>query len=398
MTKAFCISTLLSVALLAGCVAPTPLRLDAASAPMRMFSENGQVQITVKARKGQRPRDIGRKIRQISPLDVQVISVPRADLEKTLKSLSQDKAVQYAQPCSVVKAMQEAPNDPLFTQQYAPRVTKAVEAWPVSRGGGVSIAIVDTGIDPEHPDLKRKLKPGFNALDQGSDVRDENGHGTHCAGIAAASTNNGVGIAGIAPDASILPVKALGRSGQGSDATVAEGIVWAADHGASIISLSLGTPDDTQVLKEACEYALKKGAFLVAAMGNAGNDQRSYPAAYPGVMAVGATGEEDQAADFSQYGDWISVSAPGVAIYSTFPTYAVELSDYGFPQDYAAIDGTSQATPIAAGVAALLKAKHPGLTAAQLKQKIESSADPVGAAGFDIHFGHGRINALRALS
>lgn len=397
MTKALCISTLLSVALLAGCVAPASLRLDTTASPMRMFSENGQVQITVKARKGQRPRDIGRKVRQISPLDVQVISVPRADLEKTLKSLSRDKAVQYAQPCSVVKAMQ-APNDPLFSQQYAPRLTKAVEAWPASRGQGVSIAIVDTGIDPEHPDLKRKLKPGFNTLDQGVDVRDENGHGTHCAGIAAAATNNGVGIAGIAPDASILPIKSLGRSGQGSDATVAEGIVWAADHGASIISLSLGTPDDTQVLKEACEYAIKKGAFLVAAMGNAGNDQKSYPAAYPGVMAVGATGEEDQPAEFSQYGEWISVSAPGVAIYSTFPTYTVELNDYGYPQDYAAIDGTSQATPIAAGVAALLKAKYPKLTAAELKQKIETSADRVGGSGFDIHFGHGRINALRALS
>ncbi|HEY9765642.1 MAG TPA: S8 family serine peptidase, partial [Chroococcales cyanobacterium] len=190
----------------------------------------------------------------------------------------------------------------------------------------------------------------------------------------------------------------LGPGGNGSDAGVAEGITWAADHGAEIISLSLGGPEESKVMKDAVDYAAAKGTLVVAAMGNAGNGEKSYPAAYPGVLAVGATDEKDEAAEFSQYGEWISVSAPGVAIYSTFPTYKVDMNEYGYPQNYAALDGTSMATPAVAGLAALVKSMYPGLDAAGIRKRIEKSADDRGDTGFDAHFGHGRVNALRALS
>ncbi len=287
-----------------------------------------------------------------------------------------------------------APN----SQQYAPQITRAEEAWSISTGQGQVIAIVDSGIDPGHPDFAGRIAPGWNTVDNTNDDRDDYGHGTHCAGIAAAYASGPNGVMGIAPGATLLPVKALRADGSGSNSSVAGGITWAADHGATVISLSLGGPADSKVLDDAVAYALGRGCSVVAAMGNAGDHVKSFPAAIPGVIAVGATDRDDRIASFSQYGNWNSVSAPGVGIYSTFPTYHVTLNDEGLSENYASLDGTSMATPAVAGAVADIRAARPHLLPVQIKAILQDSADKVaGRTDFDPHYGYGRIDVLAAL-
>lgn len=387
-----------------------------AEADLQLYRQAGRAQLVIK----RRPDALGafnasqyglQAVRYVSGLDVRVASVPVEMLNLTLERLRKDRHVLYAEPAVKVKAFDlpsEAPregmasenlqiNDPLYAQQYAPQLTRAAEAWKRSAGRGVTIAIVDTGVDPGHPDLRANLLPGYNTLTRTANFRDDNGHGTHCAGIAAAQAGNREGITGIAPQAKILPVKVLAADGGGSDASVAEGIVWAVDRGATIINLSLGSHHESRVMRDAVAYAIGKGAVVVAAMGNDGINEKSFPAAFPGVIAVGASDARDAIADFSQWGNWISVAAPGVGILSTMPTYKVDANQYGYPMRYGRMDGTSMATPAVAGLAALLKSVNPKATPAQVKARMERSADRVGGQAFNPYFGHGRINAAAAL-
>lgn len=398
---------------LVGCgVNPTALKGATAKVSERaqVYSVNGEARLVIKRRPGVEAVQVSgvRPVRSLNALGVQVASVRLANLDSALSALRSDPSVIYAQPSYRVKAfglpttgfkgLSFGLNDPMFGQQYAPQTIRATEAWSVTRGAGVTVAVVDTGVDTTHPEFQGRIVEGYNATTRNGNAKDDNGHGTHVAGIVAAAANNGAGMVGIAPEAKIMPIKVLEADGSGSDAGVADGIVWAADHGAQVINMSLGGPGESKVLADAVEYALKKGVAVLAAMGNDGSNEKSYPAAYPGVLAVGATDDKDAAADFSQWGEWISVSAPGVQILSTFPTYKCNLNEYGFPQDYAVLDGTSMATPAVAGLAALVKARYASLTPAQLKARLEKAADKVPAAsGFDPHFGFGRINAPRSL-
>lgn len=427
----------LSLAALAGCGAPTGSTAIGLSAYGKinngtLYTRNGVAQVLIKRRQGavssmnysamgMRPMAIGRGL---SNLGWQMMSVPAGKVGDALKALGSDRSIVAVQPNlkrqliqpkgfadvdvpSVVDSLfpgitggraMTQPNDPLFSKQYAPQITKAVEAWSDSTGKGVITAIVDTGVDSTHPDLKAHMVGGWNTVDNNNNAMDDHGHGTHCAGITGSLANNKEGIAGIAPETTIMPIKVLGGDGSGSDETVANGIIWAADHGAKVISLSLGGPGESQVLGEAVAYALKKGAAVIAAMGNDGTNEKSYPAAYPGVVAVGATNKLDKVANFSQYGDWISVSAPGVSVLATFPTYKVAMNDYGFPMKYATLDGTSMATPAVSGAAAVIRAKFPALDPAQIKARLEKSADKVsGQADFDQRYGFGRLNVLKAI-
>lgn len=337
----------------------------------------------------------------------------------TAQQLSQNPNVLYAEPNYLIKidpnetkgtpglpsAPKPAafPNDPMFDQEYVHRNVQSQAGWANFKGNkDFVLAIVDTGVAADHPDLKAKLLPGYNTVDNNEDSDDYNGHGTHCAGSASAITNNGVGVAGIAPEAKILPVAVLSRSGSGSYASVANGIIWAADHGAKVISMSLGGPRGSQVITDAVQHALSKDAMLIAAMGNSahGSDanpipRKSYPAAEPGVMAVGATDVNDKIARFSQAGEWHSVSAPGVDILSTFPLRKTSMPA---KDGYGSISGTSMATPAVAGLAALVRAKWPQLNAAQVEAHIEATADDLGPTGYDILYGHGRINVAKAMT
>ena len=257
------------------------------------------------------------------------------------------------------------------------------------------IAIVDTGVQMNHPDLANKMVSGYDFFNNDSDPSDDNGHGTHCAGIAAAQVNNGAGIAGIAGwngDASatdssntqVMPVKVLGADGSGTTSGVADGIIYAADHGAKVISLSLGG-GGTITLQNAVNYAYNKGCVIVAAAGNSGSSGMSYPAGYSNVISVASTDATDTLSYFSNYGFWVKVAAPGENIASTYTG-----------SNYATMSGTSMAAPLVAGEAALIRSHNPALTNAQVEAFIVNNTDAYTPyAGRTI--AGGRVNVYRAL-
>jgi thermitase len=285
-------------------------------------------------------------------------------------------------------------NDPRVGEQHALALVATAEAHRVSEGSPRTIlAIVDTGVDHRHPDLATRdgkasrVVKGEDFVNLDGDPMDRNGHGTHCAGIAAATARNGLGIVGQAPGVAILAVRVLGDNGAGSDAAVAAGIVHATDRGAGVISLSLGGPEAVKVIDDAVAYARARGVLLVAAMGNEGKERRSYPAANAGVLAVGATTAGDDLAAFSNTGPWLALVAPGEGTLSTLPG-----GGYGLKS------GTSMATPCVAGVAALVRDQRPDWSPEAVRAHLERTADDRGAPGFDPRFGHGRLNAGRALT
>ncbi|GIV06977.1 MAG: hypothetical protein KatS3mg017_0179 [Fimbriimonadales bacterium] len=297
------------------------------------------------------------------------------------------------------------PNDPLFTQQWGLTRIQAVQAWAIWQPQRtVFIAILDTGIDATHPDLIQKVRRhsngsiyGYNSMLNNAHTHDGHGHGTHCAGIAAAHTHNGVGIAGVAawnPSLAsthtvvqLMPVKVLNDQGFGSFADIARGITWAADNGAHILSLSLGGTTGTHQLHDAVNYAWSRGCLVVAAAGNNGTNAPFYPAFYENALAVAATDSNDTLTSFSQYGAWVDIAAPGQAILSTVPGGG-----------YEAWSGTSMACPHVAGAAALIWSHVPNLSNQQLRQALEHNTDPYQPYWFSgIGEGKGRLNLQRAL-
>jgi thermitase len=259
-------------------------------------------------------------------------------------------------------------------------------AWAVTTGSPrVRVAVVDTGIDARHPDLRGRVLPGRDLVNGDDDATDDNFHGTHCAGIVAAGRDNG-GTVGVAPAVSLLPVKVLDAKGSGTLSQVAAGIVWAADQRPAVLSLSLGTDQPSQLLADAVRHAQARGALVVAGTGNRGHDKPFYPAVLPGVLAVGATGKDDVRAPFSNYGSHVGLTAPGRDILSTIPD-----------GKWARMSGTSMATPHVAGLAALLASHRPTLDAAGLRARLEATAVDLGRPGRDDDHGVGRIDAARAL-
>jgi thermitase len=355
---------------------------------------------------------VGESVGQQPALQVHRVALrPGVSVAEAVAFLRRQPGVRFAEPNYILRAT-ATPNDSAFGNQWAVRKIQADRAWELWQPRSpVIIAIVDTGIDNTHPDLTNKIYRdalgivGYDALaDQRSDGLDGHGHGTHCAGIAAAQINNGTGIAGIAGWNSVagltdttytllMPVKVLDAKGEGSDASVASGVTWAADHGAQVISMSLGGQDYSQTLDDAVQYAVGKGCLVVAAAGNKGTTDKFYPAADANVLAVAATNSSDTLASFSTYGDWVPVSAPGDSIFSTTPTYTV-----AWPKNYATASGTSMATPHIAGEAALLLAQNPGLSSRQVIDLILANVDPYTPyQSRTLAPGAGRINVYRAL-
>lgn len=332
----------------------------------------------------------------VPQIDVHVMSFPaNVDEHALLASIKADPVVAYAEVNAVATASY-IPNDPGYPNQWGLDKIKAPRGWDINSGSSeIVIAIVDTGADPNHPDLVSKSLPGWNfdAFSPGyntADTTDNNGHGTHVAGIAAALTNNSVGIAGACPNCVFMPIKVLDWSGNGTYDAVASGIIYAADHGARVINLSLGGSAPSQTLQDAVDYAYNQGALVVAAAGNDGTNTVTYPAAYPNVMAVAATDSADQRASFSNYNTYISVAAPGVDVYSTYWT--------SNGSSYAYKNGTSMAAPFVSGLAGLLLSQDGSRTNATLREMIQNTADDVNIAGWDQYTGYGRINVARALS
>lgn len=319
------------------------------------------------------------------------------DLTEKLESLKTNESVEFIEP-NYKFSTSYTVNDPKTKEQNGLAIANLPKAWDITMGDPkVIIGIVDTGADLNHPDLKNKLITGYNVLTQGkTPPKDDNGHGTHCAGIAGAETDNRIGVAGTAPKCKIMPVKALDAKGTGDIFNVALGIIWAVDHGAKVVSLSLGGPKN-ETVKRAVDYALMKNTVVVSAMGNDGKNVKAYPAALPGVISVGSIDFDKRRSDFSNYGDWISVVAPGSMIMSTLPTYTTTMTEFEKEKGYDYLDGTSMACPMVAGVAALVLSRNPDYTPAEVKERIESTATDLGTKGFDTQYGHGLINAAKAV-
>ncbi len=336
---------------------------------------------------------------------IYVLTLPSELIPATvMQILSQNIMVDYVE-MDAFGTGAELPTDPEFVQQWglnndgqnSGRVdadVDAPEAWDITHGLTTTVvAVIDTGVDLDHPDLVGKLVPGYNYVNQNNNPQDDNGHGTHVAGIIAAEMGNGIGGAGICPNCKIMPLKALDRTNQGYYSAWSASIVYAVDHGASVINMSLGGVAYSQVLSDAVRYAYAAGVPIVAAMMNDGQNRVYYPAAFPEVVAVGATDNLDQRASFSNYGNHIDLVAPGANIYSTV-----------WNDGYGMMNGTSMATPLVAGTIGLLRSVYPGYSIESLRDILQRSADDqVGAvaedvAGWDPYFGFGRLNAARALT
>ena len=280
------------------------------------------------------------------------------------------------------------PNDTLYAEyQWNLPQIETEQGWNWNKGSrDMVVAVIDTGVQADHPDLKGRLVKGVNIVDPSASPEDDVGHGTHVAGIIAAQVNNNEGVAGLTWFTKIMPVKALDNTGAGSTYSVAEGVIWAADHGANIINMSLGNYAEAQFLHDAIQYAADKGVLVVAASGNDNTDRPGYPAAYPEVLAVAATDPGGAKAEYSNYGDYIDVAAPGTSIASTYPG-----------SRYAALSGTSMAAPHASALASLIRAANPGLSNAEVMDLLRNTAQDLGDQGKDPYFGYGQIDIRKAL-
>jgi thermitase len=299
--------------------------------------------------------------------------------------------VRYAQGNTTYHALGTA-NDPLFSQQWGLPDIGAPKAWDSSEGSGVAIAIIDTGIDSTHQDLAANVVLYRNYVTPGASAADDEGHGTHVAGIAGAVRNNSLFGAGTAPKVKLYAFKVLDSSGSGSDSAIASAIRDAVDFTpCRILSMSLGGPaggSGDVVLQDAITYAQSKGAIVIAAAGNDGSTALSYPAAMPGVIGVGAVDSADVLASFSNRGPSDEdIVAPGVGILSTTRGNAS-----------ASWSGTSMATPFVSGAAALVWSAHPELSATQVTNLLLSTAQDLGSAGVDSLYGHGLVRPDLAIA
>ncbi|MDX6407723.1 MAG: thermitase, partial [Gaiellaceae bacterium] len=337
---------------------------------------------------------------------------PGASVAAKVAAYSALRSVVYAEPNYVAHASLAAPNDPSYTADWGMGKIGAVQAWTVYPGaytstGGVPVAVVDTGVQATHPDLSGRVQTGLGAdclislasCTAGS-AADDNGHGTHVAGIVGAATNNAVGVAGVAYSSPIIPVKVLNSNGSGSYDAITNGIAWAVLKGAKVINMSLGGGGFSQTLCDAVTNAINKGVLVVAAAGNNGSSAASYPAACPGTVGVAATDSNEGSPSWSNYGSPnVFVSAPGASIYSTY-----------FGSSYSTLSGTSMASPFVAGLAALLFGQVPLRTPADVKKILATTsskvggvtygADPYGTCAgctWNQDYGYGRIDAAGAL-
>lgn len=345
---------------------------------------------------------------ELAALHVRVLEVAAGTEEAAMAALQANPAVEYVErdyrmrliepvranpmpPSWPLPAWDDfVPNDPNFGLQWGLGRISAPQAWGLTQGCAeeVVIAILDTGIDQDHPDLAAQVVANVNFSDSDT-VDDVYGHGTHVAGIAAAITNNGIGVAGTTFNCKLMNVKVLADDGTLESSWAAQGIVWAADHGAKVINMSFAGASGSKTLRSAVQYAARKQVVMVAATGNDSDNQRSYPAAYREVIAVGGTNQDDERWESSSYGaKWVDVAAPAVDIYSTGPNHP---NAFGL-QDYGTLSGTSMATAFVSGIAALVASQPSGNS---VRRRIEHSTDRVPGTGR--LYRYGRVNLFRAL-
>lgn len=346
---------------------------------------------------------------KIEAVNLTVVEVPKGREDEIIRQIENEPIVGSVGRDDAVQILYK-PNDTDYglqwgfknTGQAIRNVTGKVNAdvgiesaWDVTRGNGVKVAILDSGINMSHPDLAAKViaQKVFTT----TTIEDNNGHGTHVAGIIGATTNNAFGVAGTCPDCKFVIGKVVSDNGVGPTSLTIEGITWAADQGAKVINLSVGTKASTisqtniTNYETAITYAMQKGAVVVAAAGNENSSEFFYPAANPNVVSVGATTNKDEKAAFSNYGSFVKVAAPGKDIYSTLPNHANSrnILNYGYSS------GTSMAGPIVSGIAALVWTTQYGTSPTSVINRIYSTADKI--AGTGQYWTHGRVNAAKAV-
>ena len=327
----------------------------------------------------------------------ELVSTEGRPVEAVIAELSADPAVEYAEPNYVVQlAAPIAVNDPQTSGQYSLDKMRVRDAWSLEQGGTGVVAVLDTGVMASHPDLVGRVLPGYDFVNGDTNAGDDNGHGTWVSGIIAAKPNDGYGIAGISWSDKILPVKIMNGAGQGDTADLTSGIVWAADHGATVINMSVGGFPHSQYVQDAVNYAWNKGVVLVGAAGNNRRAESFYPASFANVVSVTATQVNDEFSHWSSYGPAVDVSAPGSSVLTTNCTTCT-YADHDSWGSHTYISGTSFATPNVAGVVALIRARYPTYTPSQVVARLIATVDDLGYAGWDNHYGRGRVNAYRAV-
>jgi hypothetical protein len=320
---------------------------------------------------------------RISQLDIRLVHVPEERLSAVFEALSHHPNIAFAEP-DYIFPPDTVPNDTYYSSAWHLPKVDAPTAWDSTTGSSnVIIAILDTGVESSHPDLAPKLVGGWNFFDDNSDTRDVWGHGTAVAGTAAACSNNGLGVAGLAWGCRLMPIRVTDTNAYGYLSAMARGLTYAADHGARVANLSFRV-SGSATLSNAAQYFQSKGGVVTVSAGNEAVFDDSPED--PSVLTVSATDANDALASFSNTGNNVDVSAPGVNILTT----AVGGS-YGFGT------GTSFSAPIVAGVAALVISANPSLSGQQIQNIIRTSADDLGAPGWDSIFGSGRVNAARAV-
>ncbi|MGD6803427.1 S8 family serine peptidase [Rossellomorea vietnamensis] len=313
------------------------------------------------------------------------MEVPKGqEMEGFLKSLQKNEDVVFAEEDHIIK-LAHTPTDPYYSLQWHHETIESEAAWNLTKGSSdVVVAVIDDGVDTAHPELSDKIVSPYDAV-YNTATNSKGDHGTHVAGTIASSMDNGIGLAGVAPSASIMPIDVfVGDSAYSSD--VIDAIYYAVENGADIINMSLGSDTSSYYYNQAVQYAYNSGVVVIAAAGNDNTSTPSYPASYPNVISVASTNEYDFKSSFSNYGSYIDIAAPGSGIYATYP--------YG---SYGSMSGTSMASPVVAGVAALILANEPGLTNDQVAQRLYDTADDLGVSGKDSFYGNGRVNARKAV-
>ena len=323
---------------------------------------------------------------EIQQLRIKRIKVPSHVIETVREALSHNPHVEFIEN-NFLAEPSTTPNDSYYPSQWHLPKINAPSGWDITSGSeSMPIAIIDSGVDPDHPDLAGKLITGYNFLGSNTDTHDVLGHGTAVAGTAAAMTNNITGVAGIACDNPIMPLVVLNSSDYASYYDISRAITYAVDHGVRVLNISIGGSSSSSTLQSAADYAWNKGALIFASAMNNNTSTPYYPAACNHVVAVSATTSTDTKASFSSFGTWVDISAPGASIYTT-----KDGGGYGY------WNGTSFASPLTAGLAALIWSINPSLTNTQVYDILTQNADDLGTLGFDQYFGFGRINALRSL-
>jgi subtilisin family serine protease len=365
---------------------------DSGSEPVRLSSTEPRYdpdRVAVTFRKGTSRSEAvraieragGTLVRAVPKLNAYLIGVEPSQSADVVAELRAHSAVKSAGQEVMSEALDVTPNDSAWPQQAGLRVAGFPAAWDVTQGSSrVVVAVIDTGVDGQHPDLRGAVVPGYDFVNGDSNPMEDHGHGTAVAGVIAARAGNHLGGAGICWRCSIMPVKVLDASGSGDDTLIAAGIVWATDHGAKVVNLSLGGPGASVELTNAIGYATGKGVIVVAAAGNSGTTTQFYPAADPRALSVAATTTADQRYSWSNYGSWVRVAAPGCNV-------APVLGG-----GYGNFCGTSSAAPLVTGLIALELSAQPAATPQQTEQALFGAVHPLP----DV-VQYGRIDAGRTL-